>query len=118
MEELGMTTKEKVRQFLEEAEIHKHYSSIVESTLTYFISKAEKEGNARLADDLRKAMQGSPAEFNAGIEITEQVYAELFTDEELNELIVLNSNPTLKKARSLTAEIFNSTLDRLLKASA
>ncbi len=110
-----MTSKEKVRQFLEEAEIHKHYSSIVGCTLTYFISKAEKQGNTRFADDLRKAMQGSPAEFNAGIELTEQVYAELFTDEELDELIVLNSNPTLKKARALTSDIFNSTLKKLLK---
>jgi len=113
-----MASKEKVRRFLEESEIHRHYSSIVECTLTYFMSKAEKEGNTRLADDLRKAMQGSPAEFNAGIEITEQIYTDLFTDDELDELIVLNSNPTLKKARSLTSDIFNSTLNKLLKVSA
>jgi len=113
-----MTSREKVRKFLEQAEIHKHYSSIVACTLTYFISKAEKEGNTRLVEDLRKAMQSSPEEFNAGIELTEQIYADMFTDDELDELIVLNSNPTLKKARSLTSDIFNSTLDKLLKVSA
>ena len=113
-----MGSREKVRRFLDESEAHKHYSIIVECTLTYFIHKAEKEGNARFADDLRKARQGYHEEFKMGIDLTEQVYAELFTDEELDDLIMLNSNPALKKARALTSDIFNAILEKYLMVSA
>ena len=113
-----MASREKARRYLEESEAHKHYSSIVECTLTYFIHKAEKEDNVRFADDLRKARQGYHEEFKMGVELTEQVYAELFTDEELDDLIVLNSNPALKKARALTADIFNTILEKFLMVSA
>jgi len=112
-----MASREIVRRFLEESEAHKHYSSIVECTLTYFIHKAEKEDNVRFADDLRKARQGYHEEFKMGVELTEQVYAEMFTDEELDDLIVLNSNPALKKARALTADIFNTILEKFLMVS-
>jgi hypothetical protein len=113
-----MASREKTRQFLEESESHKHYSSIVECALTYFITKAEKEGNTRFADDLRKAKQDYHEEFKWAIELTEQVWAELFTDEELDDLIVLHSNPALKKARALTADIFNRILEKYVEASA
>jgi hypothetical protein len=113
-----MGSREKVRQFLEESEAHKHYSNIVECTLTYFIHKAEKEGNARFAEELRQARAGYHDEFKMGIELTEQVYAELFTDEELDDLIVLNSNPALKKSRALTSDIFNTILEKYLMVSA
>ena len=112
-----MASREKVRRFLEESEAHKHYSSIVECTLTYFIHKAEKAGNARFAADLRQARQGYHEEFKMGIDLTEQVYAELFTDEEMDDLIVLNSNPALKKARALTSDIFNMILEKYLMVS-
>jgi hypothetical protein len=42
----------------------------------------------------------------------------LFTDEELDDLIVLNSNPALKKARALTSDIFNAILEKFLMVSA
>jgi preprotein translocase subunit SecA len=113
-----MASREKARRFLEESEAHKHYSSIVECTLTYFIAKAEKEGNARFADDLRKAKQGYHDEFQQGVELTEQVYADTFTDEELDDMIVLHSNPALRKARALTSEIFNTILKQYLMVSA
>ena len=107
-----MASREKARRFLEESEAPKHYSSIVECTLTYFIHKAEKEGNTRFAEDLRQARQGYHGEFTMGLELTEEVYAETFTDEELDDLIVLHSNPALKKARDLTSDIFNAILER------
>lgn len=112
-----MASREITRRFLEESEAHTHYSIIVECTLTYFIRKAELEGNARFADDLRKARQGYHEEFKRGIEVTEQVYADLFSDEELGDLIVLNSNPALKKARALTPDIFNAILEKLSMVS-
>lgn len=113
-----MASIEKTRRFLEESEAYRHYSSIVEYTLTYFIHKAEKEGNARFAADLRKAKDEYHVEFQVGVAITEQVYAELFTDEELDDLIVLHSNPALKKARDLAADIFNRILEKYLLVSA
>jgi hypothetical protein len=113
-----MASREKARQFLEESEAHKHYSSIVECTLTYFIHKAEKEGNERFAADLRKAKQGYHEEFQQGVDLTEQVYADTFTDEELDDLIILHANPALKKARALTSDIFNTILEQYLLVSA
>ncbi len=113
-----MASREKVRRFLEESEAHKHYSSIVECTLTYFIAKAEKEGNTRFATDLRKAKQGYHEEFQTGVDLTEQVYADTFTDDEIDDLIVLHSNPALKKARMLTSDIFNTILEKYLLVSA
>ena len=112
-----MASREKARRFLDESEAHKHYSSIVECTLTYFIANAGKEGNARFADDLRKAKHGYHEEFKMGVELTEQVYAETFTDEELDDLIVLHSNPALKRSRALTSEIFNTILQKYLLVS-
>ncbi len=113
-----MASREKTRQFLEESESHQHYSSIVEYALTYFIAKAEKEGNARFAADLKKAKAEYHEEFKWAIELTEQVWAELFTDEEMDDLIILHSNPALKKARALTADIFHRLLDKYLEMSA
>ena len=112
-----MASKEMVRRFLEESETHKHYSTTVEYTLTYFIAKAEKEGNTRFAFDLRKAKETYHDEFRKAIEITEQVYAEAFTDEELNDLIVLHNNPAIKKLRTLGPDIINKILEKLLAVS-
>lgn len=112
-----MASREMTRRFLEESEAHKHYSSIVEYTLTYFIAKAEKEGNTRLAADLREAKGGYHEDFRKGVEVTEQVYADLFTDEELNDLIVLHSNPALKKSHALASDIFNAILEQCLVTS-
>ncbi len=105
-----MASREKARQFLEESGAHQHYSNIVECALTYFIAKAEKEGNARFAADLRKAKQGYHNEFRKGVELTEAVYAETFTDDELDDLIILHSNPALQKARALTSDIFDAII--------
>jgi hypothetical protein len=113
-----MASREKTRRFLEESESHKHYSSIVECALTYFITKAEKEGNTQFAADLRRAKEEYHGEFKWALELTEQVWAELFTDEELDDLIILHSNPALRKARALTADIFNRLLEKYLAMSA
>ena len=107
-----MASREKTRKFLEESESHKHYSSIVECTLTYFIAKAKMDGNARLAADLEKARSEYHEDFARALQLTEDVHAETFTDEELDDLIVLHSNPALKKARALTADIFNQILEK------
>ena len=113
-----MASREKARQFLQESESHKHYSNIVECALTYFIAKAEKEGKARFAADLRTAKQGYHEEFQKGVELTEDVYAATFTDEELDDLIILHANPALRKARALTSDIFNSIIEHYALVSA
>ena len=112
-----MASREKARRFLEESESHTHYSSIVEYALTYFIAKAKREGNARFAADLEKAREEYHEEFKWALQLAEEVHAELFTDEELDDLIVLHSNPALKKARALTADIFNEILEKYLSMS-
>jgi hypothetical protein len=113
-----MASREKVRRFLEESEAYKHYSNIVECALTYFIAKAEKEGNSRFADDLREAQRGYHEAFQKGVDVTEEVYAETFTDEELDDLIILGGNPALKKARQLTSDIFDSIVKHYAAVSA
>ena len=113
-----MASIEKTRKFLEESESHQHYSSIVDYALTYFIAKADNQGNARFAADLRKAKEEYHEEFKWALEVTEQVWAELFTDDELDDLIILHSNPALRKARALTADIFHRILEKYLAMSA
>jgi hypothetical protein len=113
-----MASREKARQFLEESEAHKHYSNIVECALTYFIAKAEAEGNTRFANDLRKAKEGYHEDFRKGVEITEEVYAETFTDEELDDLIILHANPALRKVRDMTSDIFDTIIKHYSLASA
>lgn len=112
-----MASKEKATRYLRESESHEHYSSIVEYALIYFITKATAEGNERFAADLRKAKDDYHDHFRRAFELTEQVYAELFTDEELDDLIVLQSNPALRKARALTAEIFSTVLEKYRSTS-
>lgn len=107
-----MASKEKARRYLQKSDSHEHYSSIVEYALTYFIAKARKEGNNRFAADLEQARDEYHDHFRWALELTEQVYAERFTDEELDDLIVLQSNPAMRKARALTAEIFNDVLEK------
>jgi len=113
-----MADRGKAQQFLEESESYQHYSKIVECALTYFIAKAEREGNRRFAADLRQAKESYHAEFQRGIAITEQVYADTFTDEELDDLIILHSNPALRKARALTSDIFNTIIEQAALVSA
>jgi hypothetical protein len=112
-----MASREKARKFLEASDSHKHYSEIVEYTLTFFITKAEGEGKTRFADDLRKAKEEYEEDFNRAIEATEAVYCEMFTDEDLDNLIVLHSNPSLKKARDLAGNIMNKILEKYSEAS-
>jgi len=113
-----MASREKARQFLEESDAYRHYSNIVECALTYFIAKAEKAGNTRFADDLRQAKQGYHEEFRTGVDLTEAVYAETFTDDEIDDLIILHANPALQKARALTSDIFNSIIEHYALVSA
>jgi preprotein translocase subunit SecA len=113
-----MASIEKARRFLDESDSHTHYSSIVEYVLTYFITKARLQGNDRFAADLEKAKAEYHDEFRWAHELAEEVHAELFTDEELDDLIVLHSNPALKKARALTADIFSAVLEKYRAMSA
>ena len=113
-----MSSAEKARRFIEESESHKHYSSIVNYTLTYFIAKAKKDGNARFAAELEKAREEYHEQFRSALQLAEDVHAQHFTDEELDDLIILHSNPALKKARALTADIFNEMLEKYLSMSA
>lgn len=112
-----MGSREKVARFLEASEAHQHYESIVEMALGYLVAKAEKEGREQFAADLRTEREGYKEEFAKAVAVTEEVYSEVFTDEELDDLIVLHSNPAIKKSRLLTSEIMNKILEKWSKAS-
>lgn len=106
-----MASKEKARQFLTDSETHRHYSEIVDHVLDYFIQKAERDANGRLAEDLKTAKREYKDDFSTAIGITEDIYCEIFTDEELNDLTLLHSNPAIRKLRGLTSEIMNRVLE-------
>ncbi len=112
-----MASIEKAREYLRESDSHAHYKSIVEFALTYFIAKAKSEGKNEFARELEQAKSEYHDHFAEAIGITEWVHAETFTDEELDNLIVLNQNPALKKARTLTAETMNRILEKFFEAS-
>jgi broad-specificity NMP kinase len=107
-----MGSRQKVTRFLEASEAHQHYESIVEMALSYLVAKAEKEGRDQFAAELRTEREGYREEFAKALAVTEEVYCEVFTDEELDDLIVLHSNPAIKKSRLLTSEIMNKILEK------
>jgi hypothetical protein len=111
-----MASREKARKFLEASDSHRHYSEIIDLALMYFITKASKEGNTRFAEDLKKAKEDYGKDFNQAIEITESVYCEMFTDDELDNLIILHSNPAMSKARDTASSIVGKILDRYSEA--
>jgi hypothetical protein len=112
-----MASREKARKFMEASDSHKHYSEIVDHTLTYFITKARREGDERFAADLEKAKAEYAQDFNEAVEVTEGVYCEMFTDDELDDLIILHSNPALKKARDIAGNIVNKILEKYSETS-
>jgi len=105
-----MGSKEKSKEFLQVSRTHEHYSTIIEQALKFFIAKAETE-KKECADYLRKLQTDYKDQFKEAIEVTEQVYADIFSDDELDELIVMHQNPTLLKLRGLTADISDKTID-------
>ena len=112
-----MGSREKVRQFLEESEAHRHYEGIVDYALTYLVAKAEQEGRGQFAADLRQ-MQGEYKEdFAHAVALTEEVFSDIFDDEELDNLIVLHSNPAIKKMRGLNSEIVGRILRKYSQVS-
>jgi len=107
-----MASRERAKRFLEVSDSHKHDSEIVEYTLTFFITKAEREGNTRFAEDLKRAKEEYKEAFDKAFEVTEAVHCEMFTDEELDDLTVLHSNPALKKARDTAGDIMSRILEK------
>ena len=112
-----MGSREKVRQFLEESEAHRHYEGIVEYALTYLVAKAEKEGKSAFAADLSQMKTEYREDFANAVAMTEAVFSEIFSDEELDNLIVLHSNPATKKLRALNSEIMGKILREYSKVS-
>ncbi|MFO8009314.1 MAG: hypothetical protein R6U89_00725 [Dehalococcoidia bacterium] len=106
-----MASKEKARALLEASNNIEHYSEMIDHALKYFIAKLEKEGNP-CVDELRKLRDTYPADFANAVEITGEVYGEMFTDDELDELIVLNTNPAMEKLRGLTSEIMKRVFEK------
>jgi len=106
-----MGSREKAKELLEASQAHQHYSTIVEYALTYFIAQAEKEGSP-IAEELKRIRERYRDQFDKALEVTVEVYAEIFSDQEMDELKVLQTNPAMEKLRGLTSEIFNRVLER------
>ena len=113
-----MGAKEKARKFLEVSDTHAFYSTVIEYVLAYFIARAEKEGNQSFADELKRAKQGYAEDFEKAIEVTEEVYCEMFSDEELDDMTVMHTTPAIKRLRGLTPEIMNKVLEKYSLRSA
>jgi hypothetical protein len=111
-----MTSKEKVQRFLDVTGIKGMYSSVIEYSLTYFIAKAESEGDP-LADGLKKIKGGFRQELeDVGVEdVAAEVIAGVFSDDELDELIVLHSTPALNRLHGLAPEIMGRILEGMSK---
>jgi len=107
-----MGSKQKAQAFLETSEAPEYFWSIIEFTLTYFIAKAEKEGNKSFAEQLQRAKSDYRDDFNKALNITEDVYCEIFNDEELDELIVMRATTPIKKLRDLTPRIMDTILEK------
>ncbi len=109
-----MTSKQKALQFLDVTGIKEQYSSLIELALTYFIAKAETEGDP-LAADLKKLKDGYKDEFEGAQTVAAEVIGEVFSDEDLDELIVLHSTPALNRLRGLAPEIMGRILEGFSK---
>ena len=112
-----MGSREKVRLFLEESEAHRHYEGIVDYALTYLVAKAEKEGRTQFAADLNQMKGEYKEDFAKAVALTEEVFSDIFDDEELDNLIVLHSNPATKKLRALNSEIMGKILKKYSQVS-
>ena len=106
-----MGSREKAKKFLEVSRTHNHYSTIIDVALSYFITKAEQEGNP-CADYMKKLMSDYHEQLAGAIDITEGTYADTFSDDELDELIVLYGSPVIAKLRGLTSDISDRTIEK------
>ena len=111
-----MGSQQKAKELLKVSDILTHYSSLISYSLMYFIAKAQQEGSP-LADELLKIKSGYQGEFDDAAEITGQVISEVFDDEELDELLVISTNPSLEKLRGITPEIMKRVLEKYSPSS-
>ena len=102
-----MGSTQKAKEFLATSKTLDLYSEIIDNMLLYFIARAEKEGNPALSEELKKLKASYIDDFTDALEITEQLYCDIFSDEELNELIVMHATPSLEKLRGLTPKIMD-----------
>ena len=109
-----MGSRQKAKEFLEMSRTHEHYSTIIDYALKFFILRAEQE-NSPCADYLKEIQEDYHEQLANAIEVTEGVYSEIFSDDELEELIVMHQNPVMEKLRGLTADISNKTIEEYVK---
>jgi len=107
-----MGSMEKAKEFLETSDTLRLYSEIIDNMMLYFIHRTEKEGNQALAGEIQKLKDSYMNDFADALEITEQVYCDIFTDEELQEMIVMHSTPALEKLRGLTPKIMDRFFEK------
>ncbi len=109
-----MGSKQKAKEFLDMSRTHEHYSTIIDYALQFFILRAEQE-NKQCADYLKGLQKDYHEQLANAIAVTEKVYSEIFSDEELEELIVMHKNPVMEKLRGLTSDISDRTIEEYVK---
>jgi len=107
-----MGSMEKAKEFLVKSETLKLYSEIIDNMLLYFIARAKREKNPSLAEELKKLKDSYIDDFTDALEITERVYCDIFSDDELEEMIVMHSTPALEKLRGLTPKIMDRFFEK------
>ncbi|MCK4781319.1 DUF2059 domain-containing protein [Candidatus Parcubacteria bacterium] len=90
---------EKVKKFLEVSESRKQYVLIVEHMITQIRTEI---GNEEVLDKFSEVMNAVGVKIMDAIE---KIYADLFSDEEIDELILLHSSPMAIRSRELQPKI-------------
>lgn len=100
-----MASLKKVREYFEAAEMLKQYTALTENVCAqmsaYFAGRSDDDG--LMATELRKRLGVIIGE--KMLAFAEEMFVELFSDEELDELIVIHSSPVFKRLRVLAPEM-------------
>lgn len=96
-----MANRSKVRQFFEVAETEKQFSSLTEQLISFYKNRLEADGE----DDAQKIVQVQQFVYEEVKKLVfplmEDIYADVFTDSELDELISIYSSSTFQRLREV-----------------
>ena len=108
-----MASRDRVAKLFETLQVSKQFDAIIENTSSVMRDKYSTEC---LEDGI------DPAEFHRIVtepvgllkdgllELVAQIYTEIFTDEEVDELVSIYSSPTFQRLLELTPEIHKRTM--------
>ena len=106
-----------LKSFLRVSEAEKSFAFMAEQAMTQMMTQVEKqmskdgydldeEDTEKFNEAIRIVKKAIPEIINVGMNI----YADLFSDEEINELIALNLSPIAVRLRELQPEIYERSV--------